>query len=489
MSRLAVRVEGSDGRPLHAVRVEVLGHDGQVVVPDGATVLHLERHFGREHHAVADGTFEVDVPPGRTRVTAERGSEFVPAVADVELLDGQRRELRVQPQRWIDQNAHGWFSGDLHGHRDPQDMPRLLASEGLNVGSSIATHNGADQWSHLPSPGWTRTGPRSVFSGNDVEIERLEGGPGALVGVGLRHPLRFAGGAWTPSDVEVAAGIHRQGGVVDAEKPFWPLTPALVALGKVDTIGVACNHFGRTWTYRAVGPIGGIEPEAGIATGADLVEWITGLYHRFLNCGFVLAVSGGSASGWMPNPPGHGRTYVRSGGTAQLRPSRWLRNLVRGHSFATTGPMLTLDVDGHGPGARAPASDTSRRIGATARWWRSLDRLEVLHDGEVVAAGTPVSGSDRRCLAVEVDVPGSAGGWIAARATASRGERTDLAHTSPVWLVGPPPRRRASDAAFLRRWLEHVRDGLHRRDAAVPPSLLDALRTACRVYRRLETTD
>lgn len=486
-SRLAVRVEEADGRPVDAARVCVVG-EGGTVLPDGAVAFELDRGFGRESHAVTDGRFEVEVPAGPTTVRVDRGSEFVPAVAEVELGPGRRREVCLRPQRWIDMNAAGWFSGDLHGHRTPADLPRLLRCEGLNFGSSIRTHNGADQWPEHPSMAerFCRVDDACAFSANDLELERLWGGAGAIVGVGLPQPVRFAADAWTPLETDVADQVHALGGLVDAEKPFWPITPALVALGKVDSVGVACNHLGPDWTFLSVDSIGGVEPDDGIRTPARLADWVCEIYHRFLTCGFRLAASGGSASGWMPNPVGHGRTYVDLA-DRPFTPAAWLAQLRRARSFATTGPMLSLDVDGHGPGGHAPMRPGPRRVVASVRWWADVDGLEVFHDGEVIGEGVPASGTDRRRLRAELAVPGGVGGWIGARAVTVGGRRVDLAHTSPVALAGPPSPRRAGDATFLRRWLERVADRARTAAEPPPPAWFGVLRAACVVYRRLES--
>jgi len=43
----------------------------------------------------------------------------------------------------VDMNREGCFSGDLHLHRAPNEMPLLLRAEDLNVGPVVACHLGA----------------------------------------------------------------------------------------------------------------------------------------------------------------------------------------------------------------------------------------------------------------------------------------------------------------------------------------------------------
>ena len=85
------------------------------------------------------GRFTVDVPPGTIRLIVERGPEWNAHTEAFALLGGQSRQVAISLSRWIDMNARGWFSGDLHAHRPPADMPLLMHAEDLNV-APVITH-------------------------------------------------------------------------------------------------------------------------------------------------------------------------------------------------------------------------------------------------------------------------------------------------------------------------------------------------------------
>ena len=95
-----------------------------------------------EHHFVASGGFDAELPPGRYRLVVERGAEHRPATVDVDIQAGQTRREVVQIERWIDMNARGWYSGDLHNHRKIDEVPTLMLAEDLNIAPTISQRSG-----------------------------------------------------------------------------------------------------------------------------------------------------------------------------------------------------------------------------------------------------------------------------------------------------------------------------------------------------------
>src|SRR5262249_54369313 len=56
-----------------------------------------ENHKPDEHRFIAPGRLEIELPPGRYRVSAERGPEHRPAATEIELQDGARRRVELRP--------------------------------------------------------------------------------------------------------------------------------------------------------------------------------------------------------------------------------------------------------------------------------------------------------------------------------------------------------------------------------------------------------
>jgi hypothetical protein len=322
-----------------------------------------------------------------------------------------------------------------------------------------------------------------------VEVERIMGGPGAVIGVGLDAVPELGLRAWSPFDDAVADALGAARGHVDGEKAFWPSIPVLAALGRLDSIQLACNHFGPAWTLLDVGAAGGLEPPIAIASPRALADWIFECYGALLGCGFRLAASGGSGAGVMPNPIGWSRAYARLDGP--IDPDAWLRALRAGRSFSTNGPLVGIDVAGAGPGdtigvARHPRHPV--RVWASSP--RRLSEVCVVVDGHVVGEWQPPAGEATEFEAeLEVDIAGA--GWIAARAfeRAPRPDAIRFAHTSPVWADGPiEPRRRQRAVAFVEAWLDRTESLLHADERRTGLTCADGRRALARARGVLAMT-
>jgi len=206
-----------------------------------------------------------------------------------------------------------------------------------------------------------------------------------------------------------------------------------------------------------------IEDEARDWGSDELMIRTNMIYYRWLNCGFRLAVSGGAAMGVMPVPLGHSRTYAKLDGP--LTEANYLKALQAGRTFATSGPMLTMTVDGHEVGdviSRQSSTASPLKVRVQLRSVEPIDSLELVHDGRVIRqislAGQSVSPVlDRR---LEGNLTPQRSGWVAARAVyrAPTG-RLRQAHTSPVYLLidGKPIAYRR-DAEYMIRWINRITD-------------------------------
>ena len=61
-----------------------------------------------------------NLPPGRYTVRVEKGAEFR-AVEKIVDLSGIAR-IELDAPRFCDMNAKGWYCGDLHIHRSPEEV-------------------------------------------------------------------------------------------------------------------------------------------------------------------------------------------------------------------------------------------------------------------------------------------------------------------------------------------------------------------------------
>ena len=136
----------------------------------------------------------------------------------------------------------------------------------------------------------------------------------------------------------------------------------------------------------------------------------------------------------------------------------WIAGLRAGRTFISNGPLLEFTVDGKGPGSVVQASERLR-VKARAISRLPFDRLQIVHDGVVVAEQAAVN---RREASLEREIPVEQGGWIAARIESSAKTHAltgVFAHTSPVYyrLEGTPFRRAEAAGAFIDEIEESVR--------------------------------
>ena len=161
------------------------------------------------------------------------------------------------------------------------------------------------------------------------------------------------------------------------------------------------------------------------------------LWYHLLNCGFRLPATAGTDRIGPEEPVGHQRVYVKLDGP--LTYPGWMEGLRQGRSFVTNGPMVSLSVDGHGPGETLTLSKRKvLRIEARARSLRPFERLEIVVNGKV-AAGVPSQDQGRRAE-LGLDYPADRSLWIAARCMGGSPEETSIwthplfAHANPVYV-------------------------------------------------------
>ena len=461
-------------------RATVLGADGRGHAPRGAfrrIVSYTETHY---FHAA--GEFTVELPPGSATVRLKRGVEFRPWEREVTIRSGEESHLEAELGRFADLGADGWMSGDTHVHDlhagdlriTPADLVAQAEAEAVEVIHALIHVDGSrtmgdparfvagrhpastetvflryGQEYRMPFGHRTFLNPERLFyplatgvRGTAREapfpplfeyIRRLRAEQGDQVVAGMPHPY-FA---------YLAEGIRFDG----ASPSEIPLD---AALGVADFFDINCIPSSETGS--------------------------AAIYARLLNAGFRLAAAGGSDtfSDTSRDPPlGTGRTYVRLPEGAG--PEEWPLALRAGRSFSTNGPLLELDVDGHGMGDEMDRPGPARLpVRARAVSAVPMERLTVLVNGEVWRettgdpAADPVAGSPFELeVSGELELQDSA--WIAVRAEGPRSVWTTdsslFAHSTPVYvLIDGRDIVVEADRLYLETMIEDFGAAMARRD-------------------------
>jgi hypothetical protein len=148
---------------------------------------------------------------------------------------------------------------------------------------------------------------------------------------------------------------------------------------------------------------------------------------------------------------------------------RWMERYREARSFATNGPLLSFEVNGHGMGEEIRATEGQpyrARIVAEVRARVPLDKLEIVRNGEVIE--TKTIDARMRSFRVEHEAEVRASAWFAVRVSGppARGLTGPAqAHSSPVWVsFGGRPTLVEEDLETAIRWTDRFWQNLVERD-------------------------
>ena len=430
--------------------------------------------YERDRSFTNPGRFTLRLPAGVAVVHLERGAEYAPRDIPVSVTGDGRTTLRVHDlKRWITMRHEEWYSGDLHvhfGHDNPPVLKQLAVADDVNVVPALTYWNRfAPSWPAFPGGAALVVDQHHFITRSNMEIERLGKNPGTSVGAlliyNLPKPVLAGGHDHTNPSNAVYSRMAQQAGpavVVDLDKPMWAENVVDVALGGIDVVQLCHNHFHRDRDLRY--GWGMVSPElTGDGPAGDPIFRMTlALYYHWLNCGFRLGVSGGSAIGVMPVPAGLNRTYAYVDGP--FTTEKFWRAVKQGRTFATSGPMLFFTA-GEARIGDTLAIKTGRPVTTklTVKCLQSTGTAEIVYNGTVVAEKALVSsdgGRGAHAVSVRHTFTPRRSGFLAARFRWQLPSGVwRMGHTSPVYVVvDEKPICSAASARLMLKWLDELED-------------------------------
>ena len=382
--------------------------------------------LGHITYAYIDGTCEGWLPRGDVIVDLARGYEYDPVRTKVTIEPGQQNlDLRIK--RWTDMNAQGWYSGDSHVHfLSTQGSHFESQGEDVNVVNLLQS-----QWGSLftntedftGEPSVTRDGNNIVYTSQENRQHQM----GHMILWGLKKPVM----PWCsdgPSEGEI-------GGSMETTLSYW----------------ADQAHSQGAYVINPHFPHPNGEPAALVATGRlDGIEMILqrdffhNEWYRYLNSGYKLPLVGGTDKMSSDVPVGLYRTYVRIPDDEEFTYENWCRNVAKGRTMLSGGPILGFTVDGFEVGDTLSMSSSGTvEVYAWAESVVPMSPLEIVKDGQVIASAQSSKPTRRLEIREKVQVCGNS--WLAARAGGPSyfngptyydvWQRGIFSHTSPIYIA------------------------------------------------------
>ncbi|MBI2501659.1 MAG: CehA/McbA family metallohydrolase [Candidatus Latescibacteria bacterium] len=429
-------------------------------------------------YAYIAGTCQIELPVGQVLTEVVRGFEYLPLRQQLEIKPGQRH-LTLKVRRAFDMKEHNFYSGDTHVHFLSSQSSHLeAAGEDLNV-----VHLLASLWGRLFTSWEEFTGGLAPTSSQDhliwVSQENRQHVLGHISLLGLREmvaPMCTGGPQedWVGGEIQAlmadwAAACRSQGGLV--VMPHMPApdfeNAANIVLGQADAAEMC-------WIWQ----------------GEQLGQGERG-YYRWLNVGQKLPIVGGTDKMSNGRVLGGSRTYARLEEDEEFSFDNWCKAVKRGQTFASTGAMIALEVEGHPMGEELALRGNGGTVEVEAVAWSvwPLTAVELIVNGRSVAR--EYADPDTRQVRVHHKLRVNRSSWVAARCWGPH--LTDagpvMAHSSPVYLeVGGRCAFTATEGNYL---LTHLEGGIAWaekigvfRDEAVRSRLIALFREAQEELRR-----
>lgn len=469
--RLEVLVtDGATGR-LTPVRVR-LTRNGRAVpqLPKSAAAVmyglwdHADGYgFQPDSSFYVAGSFQLDLPAGTYQLSLSKGPEYINQNQELRIRAGQHHQQRYQLERWINMPRKGWYSADDHIHlrRSSREDSLLLTwtrAEDIHVGVLLRM---GDFWeTYYPQYAW---GEKGVYQQDDFLLTSGQEDPrtpelGHALGLGASDRVRY-------------------------KAEYYYYDKVFDKLRELGGVGGYAHQAQTFHGYRGLtldGLRGKVDVLELLQFCASDKPLMVDHYYHLLDLGIPVTAVAGSDFPWCGHD--HSRSPERSAriGNARfytyvegpLTYHSWKAGLAAGHTFVSSGPMLSFEVNNRLPGDRLHVSKgTTLHVTAHAYGHAGqvpLQVLEIVGHGQVLGRVTAdAPGQSARHLSLTLDIPARQGIWLAARSYALP---TQAAHTTPVYVQvdGKGFHNPATAPHYLKlsqRYLQELKKDIrHRRD-------------------------
>jgi hypothetical protein len=325
----------------------------------------------------------------------------------------------------------GWVTADTHVHfLSPSTAWLEGAAEGVNVVNLLTS-----QWGEL----MTNAGD---FDGKTTWGSKESGGDGEwLVRVGTenRQPvlghislLGYDGGIIAP----MCAGGVDEAAIGD---PVAALLMEWAEQCKAQNGVVVLPHFPNPRCENAADLISGVIDGVEMTSWGDLYSGIDPYslsdYYRYLNCGYFVAIVGGTDKMRATTAVGAVRTYSQIPRGREFDYDGWKQAVRAGNTFVTYGPLMEFSVDGKRAGSRIAMKAGGGTVDVT---WKlasvtvPMSKVELVVNGEVRESRSVKPDEDAGSWRLKLEKSS----WVALLVRGHYADKPEMiaAHSSPVMI-------------------------------------------------------
>jgi hypothetical protein len=456
-------VRGSDS--VVPARVTVIGSDGicrygdrfgtKATLTDKPIIYPPVGVWQKTSFFYTDGRFEVSVPPGTTRVVAERGFHHQRHIVEKTLRAGESLSLDLSCDPLVEAPLESWVSGDTHVHwvtnqwnvDEPLELLAMVQrAEGLRVANNLTLLQRYANQAFI-KPSQAPMGPVAKYSGDAFHIQMGE----EYRNENLYGHLCFLNIDWLVQPIGTGSII------AGPDALDYPINrTAIEACRRQGGISIEAHGTGGNKDV----PVNVIH---NLTDSLDQME--PEMYYRLLDCGFRLPLTNGSDH--PARTLGVARAYVKLDG--EFAYWRWIEGIRHGRTFTTSGPLIFLSVNGAEIGDVVSAgAEETLKITANVVSRDPIGRFQIVSNGRVIGE----TQTDQTATELNVTMPAGESRWVVARCSRRTDGRQDfgfgnfnaitgpgIAHTSPVYVqVDGRPRFDPAAAAY---WRDRMRQHVH----------------------------
>jgi len=331
------------------------------------------------------GDADIELPPGRYRVTATHGPEFTVAEDEASLAAERGATLRLRVDRAID--TDGWIACDFHLHAAPspdsdvtlEDRVSALVAEGVEL--AVATdHDHVTDY----GPVIDRLDHADALAATPgVEITTFEWGHFIAFPLEPNTPAPIHEGK-TPIELFADVRALAPNAVLQVNHPRMDNIGYFTSIGLDATTGHMTDARGSL-DFDTIEVINGFELHDSTSMERNFHEWLAliGLGKRYA------AVGNSDSHRLRYQWAGYPRTWVKvdDDHPSAVAPQQVADALRAQRALVSNGPFVLATIDGKGPGELVTPVDAHIQLLVEVRTapWVQINRVDAWLDGELAA--------------------------------------------------------------------------------------------------------